>query len=222
VLWSSLAAAALVVVHSVLWDAVRWNGHTFIADGAQLVTIGSDKAGVFRLSLLCDLFGSYLLTIPATYALWQLLRTDHEAGIVDLVALGGVLYALAGALAAAVFAEAGATLIEAYAHHASAATATQFGALNDAAVATWQIPVVFTGGVWWLVSGWMLRDRWRWFARYSMALGGLGLILGALKVAGLEYDSSGPATAAFLPIAVWIGWLGLRLGTATPRPLPPG
>lgn len=210
VLYASLAAAALVVIHSVTWDAARWDGHRFLADGDALVAIGAAKATLFRASLLCDLFGSYLLTIPATLALRRRLRAGDN-GLVDLFTTGGIVYAVAGAVAAAVFAESGAALIRSYAHTSSAATATQFEVLNHAAIATWQTVCVIGGGSWWLASGWWLRERWKWFARYSMGFGALSLILGAAKVAGVEYDSSGPATLAFLPIAIWIGWLGWEL-----------
>lgn len=200
-----------MVAHSVLWDVARWNGESFIADTVDLVAIGAGKATVFRVSLLFDLFGSYLLTIPATLALWRLLRTEHDRDVVDLLALGGLIYAVAGAVAAGVFAEGGAALIRDYDAAAREATASQFATLARATIATWQIVCVLAAGVWWLGSGVLLRDRWKYFARYSMAFGAASLVLGLVKVAGVEFNSSGPASAAFLPIAIWIGWLGLNL-----------
>jgi hypothetical protein len=214
VLWASLAAAALVVVHSVLWDMVRWDGQSFMSDNTQLVIIGARKASLFRASLLCDAIGSYLLTLPATLALRRFLRTKYDASIVDLLALGGVIYAIAGAVAAVVWADAGAQLIRDFATatgNFGAAPATDFAVLARGAIATWQIVCVLAAGAWWLGSGLILRDRWKWFARYSIVFGALSLVLGAIKVAGADFESSGPATAAFLPIAIWIGWLGVEL-----------
>lgn len=214
VLWTSLAAAALVVVHSVLWDVARWDGHSFIADNADLVGIGAAKANVFRMSLLADAFGSYLLTVPATVGLWRLLRAERDDGIVDVLALGGLFYAVAGAVAAVVWAEGGADLIRRYAERGgSQAEAAQFATLAHSAIATWQIVCVFCAGAWWLGSGWLLRGRWTWFARYSMSFGALSLVLGFLKAAGADFDLSAPATAVFLTLAIWIGWLGRLLSS---------
>ena len=40
--------------------------------------------------------------------------------------------------------------------------------------------------------------------------------LGFVKVLGVEINPSAPATAAFLPIAIWIGWLGIELTKTRP------
>lgn len=214
VLGVSLAAAGLVVVHSLTWDMTRWDGDVFVADSTALVAVGAAKAGLFRASLLFDMFGSYLLTLPATLALWRFLRQRHDPALVDLLALGGVIYALAGAAAAVVWAEAGAALIRAYAVTPNAAVASDFAALARSAIGVWQIVCVLTGGAWWLGSGLLLRSRWKWFSRYSIAFGALAIAIGLTKTLGVDLNSSGPATAAFAPIAVWIGWLGVRLATA--------
>ncbi len=215
VLGSSFTAAALVIVHSLLWDFVRRREGAFIANNADLVTIGAAKAGWFRLSLVADALGSYLLTLPATLTLWRLLRRERgPSAALDTAALGGAIYAAAGATAAAALAIAGEELIRGYATAAGSeahAIATAFSVAMNAAVGVWQIAAIAAGGTWWLVSGWMLRSRWYWFARYSMALGAVSLSLSLSRTAGVSFDFTGPATAAFFPIAVWIGWLGLRL-----------
>lgn len=213
VLWTSLIAAGLVLVHAVLWDAVRRRGGTFIADNAQLVTIGASKATLFRVSLLADALGSYLLTVPATVTLWRLLRRS-VGEVVDVFALSGLVYAALGALAAAILAIGGETLIRDYATATGGqakAIATTFAFGMDAATAVWQTVGGAAGAIWWLASGWLLRDRWRWFSRYSMALGAGTLLACGARMAGVSFDSAAPVTPVFMLIGVWVGWLGVRL-----------
>ncbi len=206
-------AAALVMIHSVTWDIARRQAGTFIADAGDLVTIGTGKADVFRLSLIADMLGSYLLMVPAALFLWRLLRPG-SGSIVDLITMSALVYAVTGAVAAAALAGAGEPLIREYASASPAdarAVATSFSTLTDAAVATWQIVCVLAGGVWWIGVGLLVRDRWRWFARYSVVFGALAMATAVPRMAGTEFDSSAPATLAFAPIAVWIGWLGVCL-----------
>src|SRR5437879_4266875 len=44
----TVAAGFLVVVHSVLWDAIRYRDGTFLARDGDLVTIGAHNASLFR------------------------------------------------------------------------------------------------------------------------------------------------------------------------------
>ena len=209
----SMFAAALVTIHSVTWDLARRENGSFIADSGNMVRIGAGKADLFRVSLLADMFGSYLLMLPAAVLLWRLLRPRSET-VVDLVTVAAFVYAGAGAVAAAVLAGAGEPLIRAYASASAAdasAAATSFSAIMDAAVATWQIVCVIAGGLWWISVGMLVRDRWRWFARYSIAFGAIAMATAVPRMAGVEFESSAPVTFAFTPIAVWIGWFGVCL-----------
>jgi hypothetical protein len=78
-----------------------------------------------------------------------------------------------------------------------------------AALGVFQIPVVLSGGTWWLGSGLLVRRRWKWFGTYSAAFGAISIGAGVLKALGANLDLAVPATLVFAPIAIWIGWLGL-------------
>jgi hypothetical protein len=51
----------MLLLHGLPWDAVRYHNGRFVARPAELVAIGADKASLFRLALVADMFGDYLL-----------------------------------------------------------------------------------------------------------------------------------------------------------------
>ena len=203
----------LVVVHSLLWDAVRWNGEELTARMHDLVAVGEAKASLFRLSLVADMVGSYLLLLPLALHL----RAVHRGRpLVDLATLGAAVYGVAGALTAAALAIGGESLIR---QHAAtppvdqAAVAASFTALMDAALGSWQLLCLTAGGFWWTVMGRELLREHRWLGRFTMAFGLISLAVVMGRAAGLDYEIAGPATLAFAPIGIWAAWVGLATST---------
>ncbi len=206
----AILAGVLVLVHAATWDAVRYHDGSFIVDVADLVTVGTGRAGLFRLSLLADMLGSYLLLVPAAVALRARLALRSPLWG-DLTTLAGVAYGILGAAAAAAFAGAGEPLIREHAATGSDQSATAFAAIADIAVTTWQVPGAIFGAIW-LLGLWAgLRDQWPWYARFVGVLGGLLLAGAAVKMAGVSFDSAAPASPAFGVLGILGLWTGTLL-----------
>ena len=204
-----LASLVLVLVHSVLWDAVRWNGDELVPRMADLVAVGETKATLFRLSLVFDMVGSYLLLIPLAL---HLRRRYRDAPLVDLATVGALVYGVAGALTAAGLAIAGESLMRDHAGAApadQAAVATSFRTVMDAALGSWQLLCLSAAGFWWLVIGRVMRPDHRWLGLFTVAFGAFSLAVALGRALGLDYEVAGPATIAFAPIGVWAAWVGL-------------
>lgn len=200
----SVVAGVLVFVHSITWDAVRYEDGAFVADMADLVGVGADKAGLFRASLMLDMLGSYLPAIPIAIYLW---RSQRGGLALDVATVAALVYATLGSAVAAALAVSGAALIQDHAA-GNTAVASTFDALITSGVTVWQTVVVIAGGTWWVVVGRVLRPRWRWFGIYSIAFGAVTACSGLGRVVGLDYETTAPATPVFAAIGVWYVWLG--------------
>jgi hypothetical protein len=199
----------LVLVHSLLWDAVRWDGDRLVARMSDLVHVGEDKASLFRLSLVADMVGSYLLLIPLALHL----RSVHrDQPLVDLATVAALVYGVAGALTAAALAIGGESLIRDHAGALGAeraAAASSFRVLMDAALGSWQLLCLSAAGCWWLVMGRALQSDHRWLGLFTMAMALVSLAVATGRAFGLDYEIGGPATLAFAPIGIWAAWVGL-------------
>ena len=203
--WASLV---LVVLHSVLWDVVRWEDGRLVARMADLVRAGPDKATLFRISLVADAVGSYLLLVPIALHLWHRYRA-RDPWILDLATAAAVVYAIAGALTACALAVAGESLIREHASVAAAdraAVESSFATLMDAALGVWQVLGLTALGVWWVLVSRVLRPEHRGLAACTLVAGAFGLAVAFGRAAGLDYEVAGPATLVFTPIGVWAAW----------------
>jgi hypothetical protein len=201
-------AGVLVFVHSITWDIVRYRDGSFVADISDLVKVGAPKAALFRVSLLCDMLGSYLLLVPAVFVLRGIVARRSQL-VADVTAAAGVAYGVVGGVTAAVYAIAGESLIRDYASAPTAAAATSFGVLTDGAIAAWQIVGAFTGGVWLLGVAWAVTSSARWYGRFTAAFGAILILFGAVRMLGVSFDTDAPATPAFALIGIlglWTAW----------------
>lgn len=185
------------------------------SSSTQPTSSSSDRATLFRVATVTEMFGSYLFFLPLVVYLWRELR-PKSGTLVDVASAAGLGYAIVGAIGAAVFVAAGEPLIRVY-EHASvpdrAGIALTYRALSDAVIGIWQYGAAVLGGVSWIGIGLSARRRWPWFAWFSLALGAFGLLAVLGRAFGVVYESSLPATPAFLPLAVWPAWLGVLMLT---------
>ncbi len=219
----AFACAAVGVLSSVLWDAARYSSGSFVADTATMVDISANRAVIFRLSMVTDMLGSYLLYIPLVVFLRGALRPPATpAWQWDAAAAAGIGYGLVGAAGAAAFGVAGRELMSAYLHAASAAEqlaiAASFRTLSVAVVGLWQLLGTALLGLWWIAVARALPSEWPWFRGTTHVLGWLMLATAVGRAAGIEFERAAPATPVFLPLAVWPAWLGVLLWR---RPIQP-
>lgn len=215
----SVIAGVLVVVSSVLADAARYRDGTFIASSADFVAIGVERASLMRLSAVADLLGTYLLFLPAAVFLWRLCR-PRGGILVDAATAAGLVYVALGVCGAAILAGGSEPLIRRYAG-ASGLEASQialsFAVLTYIAAGIFQFGAALAGGIWWLGIGLALRQRTAALGLYSMLLGGLAILAAMGRTLGLQYEGGGPATLAFMPLAVWPAWVGVYLWRSSPE-----
>ena len=217
--WGSLV---LVVVHGVTWDLARWEDGRFLADPRDMVAVGAGEASLFRVSLLADMAGSYLLLIPLAVLWWRRLG-DRGGWLVDTATVAGLVFAAAGAVAAAVVAVAGEGLIREYAAAppaaggARAAASSSFATLMDGGLAVWQVAGLLAGALWWLVVGWLAQADHRWFGRFSVAFGAASAFVVVGRAVGVDYEMALPMTPAFAVVGVWAAWAGSVVDTWSPR-----
>jgi hypothetical protein len=206
--WTSLA---LVLVHSVLWDIVRYEDGRLIARMADLVNVGSGMATLFRLSLVADAVGSYLLLVPIALHLWHRYR-ERDPWAVDVATTAALVYATAGAITACALAVGGERLIRVHVSAVAAdrpAIEASFTGLMDAALGVWQLLGLAALGTWWVIIGRFLRAEHRWLATFSLVAGAFSLAVAVGRAAGLDFEVAAPATLAFTPIGVWAVWVAL-------------
>ena len=185
---------------------------------------GRDAAVLWRWGFLGDMLYSYLLLLPLALVLHRRLR-DRQPWLADVGLAGALAYILIGGAAAAILAQAGSPLIEAY--HAAAPTdqpaiLIDFHLLRDAFVfGVWQTLDGLTAGIWVLSVGWLLLvDR--------PAVGRLLVVLGVWLWGLALMTMSGIHSLAVLGgglavgLAVWIGWVALERRqlrpSSSPRP----
>ena len=138
--WSVVAGAIIGLVSGyLLLAAVRFD-LAALASPATLLDGDSSTPGLLRWGALTDMFGYYLLFVPFFVAVGAMLR-PRAGQLADLFTLGGVIYSVVGAFAAAVLAIAGSDLLELH--------AASSGATRDAAAVGFRVvSVAVYYGVW--------------------------------------------------------------------------
>ncbi len=204
------AAAGVGFLSSVLWDLVRLDDGPLVGDTAALVQFGGNKARLFQLAMIADMWGSYLLFGPLVVFLWFRLR-DRNPFAAAVGSCAGIAYALNGAVGAAVLAVAGSSLMRAYGDDPSTAVATSFTVLTDAVLGMWQVVGGLLLGTWLITVGLLLRDEWRRFAWATMAFGAITALAAVGASVATANESAIPATLLFSPLAMWPAALAVML-----------
>ena len=177
------------------------------------LTAGPAGAGILRWSMILDVFGYYLLLVPAMFVLWQWFK-DKGALKAGFYTAFGLAYALLGAAGAAVLAAAWPPLIHAYAAAGDQAGAveTVFRTLSDVVISgIWNTLDPITSGIWWLGMGGLLRSERRGLGIFTILVGvttltgWVGSVLGSAMLAMLGLN-------LYLVFALaWALWLGIDL-----------
>ena len=145
-----------------------------MSDPTLLLRAGHDAAGLWRASLLLDLFGYYLLIVPLVLTLRVAFRPRSGDVVGSLRLLPSGLL-LVGAMGAAMLAMAVPPMIEAYAGAGPAARqvlTTAYAAQSDDVYrGLWNLLETFLGGVGWIGFGRLLWSQGRWVAALTIALG---------------------------------------------------
>jgi hypothetical protein len=150
--FANLALGLAAVRFDVAFDS--------LLDPGAVATIGSTDAGLLRWSMICDLFGYYLLLAPLAVLLWSWLK-PKSVEMITFYTFCGLAYALVGAIGAAMLAAIAPWLIDEYNQAVGQrreALEIVFNAVVRAVyLGLWNPLEMILGCVWWLGSGLLLR-----------------------------------------------------------------
>lgn len=214
------AAAAILSVAPALGSlfaalpAVNYDMNT-VTDLMLFLRTGARGAAAGRLSMVLDMFGYYLLIIPAVMATGRSLRVRAPQWA-SLFTGSLITYALVGAVGAAILAAALPALMTAYASAVGAERTTieiAYRTVTDVVYGgMWNLFEEIVAGVGWFGFGWLERERRPRLAKLTMVLGlacladGLGNAIGAKAVADVGlyvYLLLAPAWAGWIGVAMW-------------------
>ncbi len=203
-----LALACLVL--SVIAASFNFDA---ISNPVLMLSMPGASVGLLRWSMIADLFGYYLLLLPAIFYLhdWMKSRTPW----CSFLTFCGTSYVLVGAIGASVLAVAGSSLVSTF---QNATTGNQeqlkqsFQVLIDMVYGgMWNLLEVILGGVWWLGVGIFLRSELKTLGFVTIILGFFTLVDGVGAILEMKILSEAGLNVYLLLAPVWAIWLGAVL-----------
>jgi Domain of unknown function (DUF4386) len=184
-----------------------------LSDAAAALPIKGIDANLLRWSLICDMFGYYLLLGPLALALGRRLEQERPS-FVRLATCCGLGYVLVGAIGAVALAATAPPLIDAHAQAAGAERAA-IELLYDGFVnivnGLWNMLEVILGGVWWLTIGATVRAKRPALGVLSTVLGIAAWIDAAGMILNIALFSAIGLAGILLLIPVWSLSFGIDL-----------
>jgi len=210
-LFSMLSA---ILAFGSLWlsaVAVEFNLDTF-SDPSGLLYFSQHHEAA-RWAMLLDMFGYYLLLLPAILYLheWLAPRTPWA----NLLTCCGLAYVLVGAIGAGILAAVWPQQMQQY----LVAGPEQQVALRAASenITTivyggmWNILEVFLCGVWWTGLGLVLRPQFRSPGNVSILLGAACLLDSAGNMTGIKILAETGLNIYLILAIVWAAWMGVLM-----------
>ena len=189
-------------------------------DPAALLAVTPDKARLLYLGYWSDIFGYYLILVPAMLFLWRWLR-PLDPGTADVAGVFGVVYALLGGIGAAHMAAAYQAIFAAN----LGASGAEAAALNAAWLATvtggWQglwVLAPAAGAVWAFGTGRLLLAHGRRYLGWLTTVIALAWAVHfVLKIAGLSEVSDLFSTIVIILQPIW----AMSVAIALRKPIQP-
>ena len=219
----ALAVGVAIVATPIYMAAFGWDleAATFVHPEAALER-GPDAAVLWRWGFIGDMLFSYLLLTPLALYLHRRLR-ERRPWLADLGLIGALSYILIGGASAAILAQAGSSLIEAY--HLSApgvdraAILTSFHLLRDAFVfGVWQTLDGLTAGTWLLSTGLLLLVERALIGRLLVMLGVWAWAFVAVTTISGIHSLAVLGAGLAVALAIWILWFALGRRRVVPPP----
>ena len=192
--------------------AVDFNLDAF-SDPKLILTMQGVHVALIRWSMVADLFGYYLLLLPAIFYLhdWMKGRTPWR----NLLTFCGSSYVLIGAIGASILAAVWPPLMLAF----PGATAGQqenlqmsFNMFSDLVYrGMWNRLEVFLGGIWWLGVGAFLRKESKVLGIVTIVLGIFTILDGIGAVMGVSALSELGLNVYLILAPLWALWFGVAL-----------
>ncbi len=177
------------------------------------LTAGEKEAGpgLLRVGWYLDVFGYYLLLVPATIYLWYWLK-PKSPGLVSIYTVFGLFYILIGAIGATILAEAWFPLISAYGQttgQESVMIEMAFQTVTSIAFVGLFGMEAFPSGIWWLGIGLILRKERRSLGVTTVVLGIAALLAGIGRVTEINLVETIGLNIYLFMAPIWAIWLGV-------------
>jgi len=206
---SAILSAPVALANTiVLLIAVDFNAE-FMANPANLITIGASASETFRWGEILGLGAPTLLLVPAALYLWYWLKS-RASRLVTLYTFFGLASLLLSAIGSLLRATLYPPMMNAYSLSSEAQRDVLMvifqGITNFNFEGLWALELIF-GGIWWLGIGPLLRSERRILGTVTTILGIAYLIAGAgwlLRVGPLARLEN-----VFFFVPVWTVWLGI-------------
>jgi hypothetical protein len=178
-----------------------------------LLHAGAGEGGLWRWSMVLDILGYYLPTIPVILLMRSSLRLRGSSWT-DLFALCLLSYCLIGAIGGAELATALPALIKQYATSPGQRPALQtvFTGFTDGIYrGMWNLLEEFLAGIGWVGFGVILRASDRWLGLITLVLGIACLTDSAGTALNIDSVASTGLTIYLVLAPVWACWLGATI-----------
>ena len=218
----ALAVITGIVATPMYMAAFGWDleAATFVRPEAALEQ-GPGATVLWRWGFIGDMLFSYLLLTPLALYLHRRLR-ERRPWLADLGLIGALSYILIGGASAAILAQAGSSLIEAYHLGAPdvdrAAILTSFHLLRDAFVfGVWQTLDGVTAGTWLLSTGFLLLVERALIGRLLVMLGLWAWAFVTLTTISGIHSLAVLGGGLAVALAIWIAWFALARRRVVPQ-----
>jgi hypothetical protein len=180
----------------------------------ELLRIGGQAGQIMKWSWLADMFGYYLLLVPAIFVLHFWLKGKNPYWMV-VFTFCAIAYVLCGSTGAAMLAKTWPTLISAYESAQGInkeiidvvftnTTEMVYGGL-------WGYLEFLLAGIWWIGIGTTVRSERKAFGVVSIVLGVFAVAAMIGEVFNIELITITGLMIYLLLGPVWAGWLGIHL-----------
>jgi len=220
---ASVLSAVLAIGCLVLGAIAAQGNMAAFDDPGAFVSVGSQAAPLVYWSVILDLFGYYLLLVPALYLTCEWV-SDSTPRASRILLWCGSTYVVVGAAGAAVLAATWPSLIDRFERVPAERVEIErlFRFISDVVYGgLWNRLEVTVAAVFWCGIAVLFRPQRPAFAGFSLVLGlacavdAIGNIFHAPLVASIGLDVYLIAAPAW---AVWVGVLALASRAAGPRP----
>lgn len=207
---ASLPIAILCLIWIMI--ALDFNMDAF-SDYSILLERGEQAAGTWRLAMILDLFGYYLLILPIVFVLRNYFKKDYDTDWLNFARGSLVVYSLVGAIGAVMFSAAIPPLLEQYSGSVEPERAALIAVFNSLSYIVydglWNILEQLAGGIGWMILGILFLKTKKTFGIYTITLASACLLDSLGSLVELHTLATIGQTVYLVLAPIWAAWIGV-------------
>ncbi len=212
--WLAIISVPFAFANFTLTGIASGSNSQDVSDLYFFITAGADAGYLMKWSWLADMFGYYLLLVPAAFLLHHWLKIKNPYWM-SVFTFCGLAYIFSGCIGAAILARIWPTLISGYADADEPikeiyrivftnSTEMVYGGI-------WGYLEFLLAGIWWIGIGFTMRSERKALGIATIILGVFTLITFAGEVFALKNVASIGLLVYLILAPVWAFWLGINL-----------